>query len=747
VVWRRAAAAGGLALIVATATMLLLLTFSGSPLLRILETETLDLRFRLRGVEKPANEIALVMVDDRSLDALGRWPLSRRLFAQAVQRIDQAGAKLIVFDLLFAEPEQQVSADLRAAARAAMAELPPSQAPELRRALANLDTEDPDGEFAAALRASGKVLLPLAFEFTGDAKPAPESLADSDYLRLDRSMVPPIFPLQPKAALMPIAKLAEAAAGLGHTAIAFDEDGAPRYDYLALPYDGDFVPSLSMRAVAAYLGVPWPDVGLALGDGVNIGNLNIPSDPAMRLLVNYHGPRGTFPTYSFLDLVQGRVPDAALRGHIVLVGASFIGLADAYAAPFGNTPLPGTERIANVIDATLQRSFIEENPHPWPAIVLGLVMLLGTATGIGIAVLPTRVAALAGVAPAFGWCVGAQAAFVHGLWLPVANPAIALVVTSVTILLFRYAVTDQQRRRIQTAFRHYLAPDLVNELADNPGRLHLGGQTRMLTIMFSDIRGFTSISETFKTDPQGLSRLINRGFLSPMTKIVMGQRGTIDKYMGDCIMAFWNAPLDTADHASRACATALAMLRELDQINQRLEQEAAAEQRRFVPIHVGIGLNTGECVVGNMGSDERFAYTAFGDAVNLASRLEGQSKTYHVPLVIGEATREAAPSWAALELDLIAVKGKQEAVRIYTLLGDAELAQSPNFQALAEDHAAMLAFYRAQDWASAQAALERCRKSAPQLAEFYDEYENRIAYFTDEPPGADWNGVFVAETK
>jgi adenylate cyclase len=336
---------------------------------------------------------------------------------------------------------------------------------------------------------------------------------------------------------------------------------------------------------------------------------------------------------------------------------------------------------------------------------------------------------------------------VHGLWLPVANPAIALVVTSVTILLFRYAVTDQQRRRIQTAFRHYLAPDLVNELADNPGRLHLGGQTRMLTIMFSDIRGFTSISETFKTDPQGLSRLINRGFLSPMTKIVMGQRGTIDKYMGDCIMAFWNAPLDTADHASRACATALAMLRELDQINQRLEQEAAAEQRRFVPIHVGIGLNTGECVVGNMGSDERFAYTAFGDAVNLASRLEGQSKTYHVPLVIGEATREAAPSWAALELDLIAVKGKQEAVRIYTLLGDAELAQSPNFQALAEDHAAMLAFYRAQDWASAQAALERCRKSAPQLAEFYDEYENRIAYFTDEPPGADWNGVFVAETK
>ena len=744
--WRRAAREGGLALVIVTALLLLLL-FSGSPWLRILETESFDLRFRLRGPQAPGPELALVMVDDRSLDALGRWPLSRRLFAQAVQRLDKAGARLIVFDLLFAEPERPADAHLQEAARQAVAELPPTQSPELRSALSKIAGDDPDGELAAAIRASGKVLLPLAFNFTGAEKPAPPWLAASDYQRLDDSPIPPIFPLQPKSAVVPLAPLAEASAGVGHASIAFDEDGAPRYDYLALPYDGDFVPSMPVRVAATYLRVPWAEVGLALGNGVSIGDLSIATDPAMRLPVNYRGPRGTFPTYSFMDLVQGAVPDEALKGRIVLIGASFIGLADSYAGPFGNTPIPGTERMASIIDSILRRDFIHEQPPPWPTIVLGLAMLLGLMTGVGVAMLPTRIAAIAGFAPIAVWCAGAQAAFMHGLWVPVANPAIALIVTTLGVLLFRYAVTDSQRRVIQGAFRHYLAPDLVNALADNPGRLKLGGDTRMLTIMFSDIRGFTSISETFKTDPQGLSRLINRGFLSPMTKIVMGERGTIDKYMGDCIMAFWNAPLDTPDHAGRACATALAMLRELDVINARLEAEAAADNRRFIPIHIGIGVNTGECVVGNMGSDERFAYTAFGDAVNLASRLEGQSKTYHVPLVIGEATRAAAPGWAALELDLIAVKGKQDAVHIYTLLGDPELARSPEFQRLAEDHAAMLAFYRAQDWPAAQAALDRCRERAPQLADFYDEYDERIAHFAADPPGADWNGVFVAETK
>jgi adenylate cyclase len=265
--------------------------------------------------------------------------------------------------------------------------------------------------------------------------------------------------------------------------------------------------------------------------------------------------------------------------------------------------------------------------------------------------------------------------------------------------------------------------------------------------MFSDIRGFTTISESFKANPQGLSRLINRGFLSPMTRLIMARRGTIDKYMGDCIMAFWNAPLDDPEHADHACASALAMLAELDRINRQLEEEAASEGRVFHPIHIGVGLNTGECVVGNMGSDERFAYTAMGDAVNLASRLEGQSKTYGLSIVVGEATRAAAPDWASLELDLIAVKGKEEAVRIYTLVGGPEHARTPEFVALAERHAAMLDRYRRQDWAGAGAALADCRGRDGLLDDLYELYEERIAYFADNPPAADWDGVFVALTK
>jgi adenylate cyclase len=732
-----------LAFVVATG-VLYFLSAQESAVLRGLETASLDLRFRLRGVKPPEPETVVVLVDDRSLAALGRWPLSRRLFAQAVQTLDKAGARVIGFDLLFAEPEKPVPDDVRGAARAAV------QAaidPQLRSALARLAEEDPDSEFAKAIRASGKVLLPVAFSFVGPEQELPGVLTEHVCLRLDQSENEPIFPLQPHSAVLPVPVLADAASGIGHVNIAYDRDGEPRYDYLVLPFSGDFIPSLAIRAAAAYLGVKWNDVGLALGDGMRIGDRVIPTDPAMRLVVNYRGPRGTIPTHSFVDLVEGRIAPETFRDRIVLIGASFIGIPDTNPAPFDNTPMPGTERMANIVDTILSGDFIREVPPPWPALVLGIVMLLGFVTGSAAALLPTRFAVLGGALPILGWSAGTQIAFEHGLWLPLVNPVMALAAATATVLLFRYALVDRQRRGVQSAFRHYLAPDLVNELASHPERLQLGGETRMLTIMFSDIRGFTSISESFKTNPQGLSRLINRGFLSPMTRLIMARRGTIDKYMGDCVMAFWNAPLDDPRHADNACDSALAMQRELSRINAQLKTDAEAEGRPFIPLSIGVGINTGECVVGNMGSDERFAYTAMGDAVNLASRLEGQSKTYHVTIVVGEATREAAPSWAALELDLIAVKGKHEAVRIYTLLGDAGLAQSPEFRGHAERHERMLAAYRAQDWTTARAALAECRGYDPVLSGFYDVYEERIGFFCENPPGIGWDGVFVAETK
>ncbi len=617
----------------------------------------------------------------------------------------------------------------------------------MRQALAHLADDDPDGDFAAALRANGKVLLPLAFSFEGRVEEAPPQLAEQVYQRLGQSLNEPVFPLQPRQPVLPIAELAEAAAGLGHVTIAFDRDGEPRYDYLAVPFSGDFVPSLPVRAAALYLALPWSQVGLALGDGVGLGDRLIPTDPAMRLVVNYRGPRGTIPTYAFDDLIEGRLAADLFKDRIVLVGASFIGNTDSYPGPFGNTPIPGTERLANIVDTILAGDFIRENPPPWPMIVIGLVAVLAIATGLAAAVLPTRLAALGGAVPILGWAGGAQIAFAHGLWLPFVAPITGLAAATAGVLLFRYGFVDQQRRLIQSAFRHYLAPDLVNALAAHPERLQLGGETRMLSLMFSDIRGFTAVSEQFKANPQGLSRLVNRGFLSPMTKLIMARRGTIDKYMGDCVMAFWNAPLDDPDHADHACDSALAMLAELRRINRELKEEAEVDGRVFHPIEIGIGINTGECVVGNMGSDERFAYTAMGDAVNLASRLEGQSKTYGISIIIGEATREAAPSWAALELDLVAVAGKQEAVRIYTLLGDRAHGATPGFTELAEHHAVMLERYRARDWTEAATALRHCRGRDPRLEPLYDLYAERLAYFAANPPAADWDGVCVALTK
>jgi len=745
--WLRGLREAGVAIGVAMAVLLPLASLDVRPL-RILETASLDLRFRLRGTEVPGGGVAVILVDDRSLAALGRWPLSRHLFAQAIKAVDAAAAKVIVFDLLFAEPEQPIASDLRDTAQTAASRLTSPEDAALRTKLDRLLAEDPDGDLAAAIRASGKVLLPLAFTFTGkEQENPPDYLSEQAYQRLDRSPVEPSFPLEARTAVTPVPQLAEAAAGLGHVNIFYDLDGAPRYDYLALPFNGDFQPSMAVRAAAAYLGIPWNDVGLALGDSVAFGALSIPTDRAMRLLVNYRGPRGTIPTYSFLDLLEGRLAPDKLAGRIVLIGASFVGMADTNAAPFDNTPMPGTERLASIVDSMLAHDVIRENPEPWPLLEIGAVLLLALLTGGMTALLPTRLAVVGSALPLLLWSGGAQAAFNHGLWLPVINPLIALAAASLSALLFRYGFVDQQRRRVQVAFRHYLAPELVNQLAANPQHLRLGGDTRTITVMFSDIRGFTSISEQYKSNPEGLSRLINRGFLTPMTRLIMARRGIIDKYMGDCIMAFWNAPLDDRDHADHACDNALAMLCELERINAELEAEAKAEGRIFQPLHVGVGVNTGECVVGNMGSEERFAYTAMGDAVNLASRLEGQSKTYHVDIILGEATRQAAPAWAAIELDLIAVKGKQDAVRIYTLLGDAALAGSEEFAAHVRRHDEMLACYRAQDWAGARTALAECRGYSGRLGGFYDLYAERIEFFKATPPGPAWDGVFVAETK
>jgi adenylate cyclase len=312
-----------------------------------------------------------------------------------------------------------------------------------------------------------------------------------------------------------------------------------------------------------------------------------------------------------------------------------------------------------------------------------------------------------------------------------------------------YASEQSQRRRIRSAFGQYLSPTLVAQLAKSPEKLVLGGEERTMTIMFSDVRGFTGIAEAYKHDPQGLTALMNR-FLTPLTNAIIERRGTIDKYMGDAIMAFWNAPLDDAGHQANACAAALDMLERIKVLNRMRRAEAEESGQTSLALDVGIGLNTGPCVVGNMGSDLRFDYSVLGDSVNLASRIEGLCRTYGVPVIIGAATAQAvAGKFALLEVDLITVKGKTEPEVIYTIAGGENVAGSDWFQRLRALSASILSSYRRRDWTAALTAIAEARTCDDEgrFAALFDVYTARIRGFELTPPPPEWDGVYAFQTK
>jgi adenylate cyclase len=736
----RGVRSAGLALISAALVALVFTVLADNPVLRGLETASLDLRFRLRGVHPPGSQVVIILVDDRSLERLGRWPFSRDLFARALAILDEARSKVVAFDLLFTEPDEPVPAELRAAARGAVEALGGERSDSLRAALEKLAESDRDKHFAAAIHASGHVLLPIGLSFVDTPGEAPAWLLQSAYARFENSELRPIFPLRPKSAVLPIETLGVAAAGVGHVMIAYDRDGAPRYDYTAVPFEADFLPSLSIRVAAAYLDSAWPQVSLALGAGLRIGDLTVPTDRAMRLLINYRGPpRETFPSFSFSDLLAGRVSADKLAGRIVLIGASFAGSTDSFAQPFGNTPMSGVERMANIIDTVIGRDFIMAPPGSWNIVVTATILLAAVLAGAVTEFLPTRFAVLAGATPIGAWAGAAQFAFAQNVWLPLVAPVVALATGAATVLLFRYWVVDRDGRRLRMAFRQYLAPELVAELAAHPERLQLGGEMRLMTILFCDLRRFTTLAEGM--DVRMLTSFLN-SFLSPMTEIILAHKGTIDRYLGDGIMAFWNAPLDDADHVKNAVRAAEAMRRKLVELNRGWEVEAQAARRVFQPVRMGIGINTGECCVGNYGSQQHFNYSVLGDPVNLASRIEGLGKIYGIDLVIGEETAVRLGDRKLIEIDLVAVKGKTQAVRVYTL----PLERIEDEQ-LVVRHLALLEAYRRQDWATARAAIADCRRYDTGLAQLYDLYDTRIGFLAANPPGSEWDGVFVASDK
>ena len=692
--------------------------------------------YQLLKPREPAKQpIAIIDLDEESMAELGQWPWPRTLIAKLVAQLAAYQTVAVAFDFVFPEPDRT--------SPAVLAEQLPGLSETQRAELAALP--DNDAVLAATLAKSRVVLGQSGFarRLDGDERPIePHSIA-----MLGPDPRPYLFRFNDLVRNLPV--LEEAAMGRGSFTILPERDGVVRRVPALITVGDTIVPTLSLELLRLATGqqtyaVKTDEAGVK---AIVLGGVEIPTDSNGRLYV-YFSPFDQSRYISAKDVINGTVPREALAGRVVFFGTSATGLLDIKSTPV-NDGVPGVEVHVQLLEAMLTGTQLVR-----PNYAIGAELVMGAVVGLGLIVIVPLLGAIWSLAVG----AGIAASLVAGSWYLFSEEGLLIDVAfalSTSLLLYAFLVYENyikeeaQKRQVRGAFSQYLSPALVEQLAAHPERLVLGGETREMTFLFCDVRGFTSISEQFSDDPAGLTSLINR-LLTPLTSAILEREGTIDKYMGDCIMAFWNAPLDDAEHALNACEAALDMLRRLEALNSEREREAEEAGLPFLPLNVGIGLNTGNCTVGNMGSDQRFDYSVLGDAVNLASRLEGQSKTYGATVVIGDRTAEVAGERVAqLELDLIAVKGKTEPERIFALLGDAALAADPTFGRLRERHAAMLAAYRGQDWAGARRLLGECRDldGGWGLGELFALYEARIADFEAEPPGPDWDGVYVATTK
>ena len=464
--------------------------------------------------------------------------------------------------------------------------------------------------------------------------------------------------------------------------------------------------------------------------------MQVPVDEEISALVPYRGPYKSFQYISAADIIQGRIDPKALEGKIALVGTSAPGLLDLRATPVGSA-YPGVEIHANMVAGILDGTVKQKPPFAIGADVL-LVLVLGLTLAIALPFMgPTgsSILALVVLASAVGLNL---AAFTQAhLLLPLATLLVSLVVTYLLNMAYGFFFEARGKRLMTGLFGQYVPPELVDEMAKDPANYSMEGESRDLTILFSDVRGFTTISESLK--PKDLAQLMN-GFLSPFSQVIYEQRGTIDKYMGDCIMAFWGAPVKDEDHARHGVEAAFAMLKALEKINADFKSKGWPE------INIGVGLNSGKVSVGNMGSKIRLAYTGMGDAVNLASRLEGITKEYGARIVIGEATQAQIPDLISRELDKVRVKGKDVAVTIFEPIGF-ESEVSPEKRALVQEFGSALALYRQQKWGEAKTAFDLLLKKDPQGQTLYQLYLDRIETLRENPPPMPWDGAYTFKTK
>jgi len=688
----------------------------------------------------PALPVRVVDIDEESLKAIGQWPWPRTVLADLVDKLAEAGAAAIGFDIVFPEPDRMSPAS------ALRFWLKSDSLQSLKEEIDSLPSNDQ--VFAEAI---GKAPVVLGFIGTPQGTSIPETKAGFAHSGDDPKLFVPYFP----GAAASLKEMQDNAQGTGSLNWIPEYDQIIRRMPMMVTVGETLYPSFAADLLRLAQGASTFVVKSSGASGeeafgektgiinIRVGDFEVPTETNGQMWIRFtpESKERYLPAWKVLN---GEIGADDIAGRILIIGTSAAGLLDLRATPL-EASVPGVSLHAQAVEQMLLGTFLE---RPDFATVGELLYIL--AIGTLIAFLIYRLGALGSAV----LCGIAIAAVIGISWYAFKSlnllvdpiyPALALAAIYLAGTLVIFLRTERERNRVRNAFSHYMAPALVKRLADDPSRLKLGGETREMTLLFSDVRGFTTISEGLNAEE--LTRFLNSLF-TPLSNIILEEQGTIDKFMGDAVMAFWNAPLEDTAHPSHACSAALRMMDEMERLNADWHEEAEAKGRSFKPVKIGIGLNTGICCVGNLGSETRFDYSVIGDNVNIASRLEGQSKTYNVGTIVGESTHDRAPEFAYLEIDLLKVKGKTEATRIFALLGNNAMKESRHFIVLTERHSEFLARYRAQDWDAAESLASECeRLNSSSLGKLYALYRERIAYFRTSPPPPHWDGTAEALSK
>ncbi len=732
--------------------------------IEMLRHQTFDLYQRIQpripNPDDMAAKVMIVDIDEPALQAIGQWPWPRVKLAELVDKLTAYDVAVIGFDVVFSEADR-TSPDKVILDR-----------PEINEEIKSILRKLPTNEqiFAEAIAKSRVVLGQVGVhQKTANIKPPPK--VGYGYLAQnpERDIIAMLNKYDGLVNNLP--ELEEKATGVGLFSTNPGYGGTLRKVALLERINQYIYPSLSLEMLRVALGGEDDYLIKGFKDGTaGISSIivksrnpaihfEIPTDPHGQVWVHYaRYPTSKPPLYiSARDVLLATGEEQQklhqrLANKLVIIGTSAVGLKDIRKTPISDI-MPGVEVHAQLLetilaDAHLTRPF-EAIMIEWGLILFGGILMILLVPRLNALWTFTLSASLILLLIATAWYYYIE----HRELIDASYPSLCIFSMFLALSYLNYMREERDKQQVRNAFNHYVSPALLEELAGNPDALSLGGETRNITVLFSDIRGFTTISERFNA--QELTRFINK-FLTPMTNVILDNKGTIDKYMGDAIMAFWNAPLKVPDHPKHACNAALEMQKEVKALNRKLQAESEKEQhkyakenrRHYIPIRIGIGINTDDCCVGNMGSDQRFDYSALGDGVNLGARLEGQSKTYGVDIVLGPNTvARLDDEFAVIELDLIQVKGKTEPVHIYALLGDKTMRHTAEFEStkLIVEH--MLNCYRTQQWDEAEQYANDLKYKEPSLVIFANLYLDRIAEYRKTPPPADWSGVFIATSK